>query len=500
VDEGSGETLASYSVGLAKVRIALLREQDGSEVTGLYMVSEPQTTSRVNLCYMLSLGTLYRSASIPPPTAIRRGRPAGLRQEEDDPLVREVGRVVERVSRQLGLSDRERLVARYYVMRDTVHFGPLTIPVQDELVEDVSCVAPGRPVQLIHRDYADLLYLRSNIVIPTDEELNDFILRLAHRSGASLSMARPYADFVLPDGSRFAGVIGSEVTAEGPAFTIRKFPELPFSLPQLVARRMLSPLMASYLWLALESRAIFGVAGPTGSGKTTLFSALLSCLNPRAKIITIEDTFEIRIPHIHWQRFTTRRPAALVSKELEISESELIDMAMRMRPNYLIVGEVRRDDSVYHLLKAAFSGHGGGFTFHAGSASEFYSRLGIMLRRSGMSETLLSYLWGCAITDHVTLPDGRAARRVIEVSEFTPDPESPTGVRIANVFRWDRFRDEFEPDDPHEAVERSAKLRAMLGEKRAVEELERRASLLVSSREMDLYEFAARVAQEVYAV
>ncbi|MEM2232187.1 MAG: type II/IV secretion system ATPase subunit [Nitrososphaerota archaeon] len=514
-DDGRGETLAEYSVGAARVRIALERGseagEEGSwgfgerrEYVGLYVVQEPQLTARVKLAYLMTIYHLYITASVPPPTAIRRGRAVEAKREgevgqEQDPLSVEVRKAADGIASQLRLSEPERTALHYYVNRDTVRFGIISVPMEDELVEDISCVAPGKPVRLIHRDFADLHYLRTNIVFQSDQEITDYIVRQANRAGAALSVAKPYADFVMPDGSRFAGVIGTEVTAEGPSFTIRKFPEVPLSLPALVARRMLSPYMAAYLWLALESKAIFGVAGPTGSGKTTLFSALLSCLNPRAKIITIEDTFEIRIPHEHWLRMTTRRPAALVSRELEISESELIDMAMRMRPHYLIVGEVRRDDSVYHLLKAAFSGHGGGFTFHAGSADEFYSRLGIMLRRSGMSETLVSYLWGCAITDHVTLPNGRYGRRVIEIAEILPDP-SQAGVTIQKVFEWDQFTDAFVPDTAEEAVERSPKLKATLGREKAVRELERRANLLVENPGDDIFTFAKKVAAEVYAV
>jgi flagellar protein FlaI len=107
--------------------------------------------------------------------------------------------------------------------------------------------------------------------------------------------------------------------------------------------KMLTPLMAAYTWFALENKALIGIAGPTASGKTSLFTALLTCLEPNSKIITIEDTFEINIPHKHWLPLTGRRSAMIAAGQLEISESELIDIAMRMRPDFLVIGEVRKD-------------------------------------------------------------------------------------------------------------------------------------------------------------
>ena len=503
-DDGSrGETLESYRVGLAKVRIA--RENSGgrgypSSVKGLYLVDEPPIEPRQVLAYAMVLYKLYTSAPAPPVSFLRRGRTRVSGDVEYSGITKFSEEALKEVARKLRLLPEQAAIVDYYVKRELIHFGIISVPMMDADIEDISCTAPGTPVHVIHRRYADYLYLETNIVFPNDDMVTDFMLKHAHKAGAGLTIAKPYSDFVMHDGSRFAGVVGSELTAEGPAFTIRRFPENPFSLPQLVARGTLSPLMAAYLWLALETRAIFGVAGPTGSGKTTLFSALLSCLDPRAKIITIEDTFEIRIPHAHWLRMTTRRPAALVAKELEVSESELIDMAMRMRPNYLIVGEVRKDDSVYHLLKAAFSGHGGGFTFHAGSAAEFYSRLDLMLNRTGISETLLSFLWGCAITDHVETPKGKS-RRVVEIAEILPNPSAQAGITVERVFEWDRRSDAFRPDRAEEVVRKSQKLSQSLGDV-ARDELERRARLIASAatRDASLWEFANLVSAEVYGV
>ncbi|MEM4417397.1 MAG: type II/IV secretion system ATPase subunit, partial [Nitrososphaerota archaeon] len=367
--------------------------------------------------------------------------------------------LIEGQLRRVGVEPTQDRITevKYYVNRNVFGYGPVDVPVNDPAVEDISCVGPRIPVMIAHRDFGHLHYLTSNIVFQTDDEINDFMNRHAHRSNTVMTLHKPYADFPLSDGSRFAGILGRELSAFGPTFTIRKWPTDPWSLPRLVSMRMLTPLMAAYVWFALENKALIGIAGPTASGKTSLFTALLSCLDPNSKIITIEDTFEINIPQKHWLPLTGRRSAMIAAGQLEISESELIDIAMRMRPDFLVIGEVRKDESVYYLLKSAFTGHGGGFTFHAGSPSEFYSRLALMLRKTGMSEAMLAFLWGCVITSFQDTPKGRA-RRVVSIAEILPNPQRPEGMDVLDIFRYRASDDTFHPDDADEVVSKSQKL------------------------------------------
>jgi hypothetical protein len=131
---------------------------------------------------------------------------------------------------------------------------------------------------------------------------------------------------------------------------------------------------------------------------------------------------------------------------------------MRMRPDFLVIGEVRKDESVYYLLKSAFTGHGGGFTFHAGSPSEFYSRLALMLKKTGMSEAMLTFLWGCVITSFQDTPKGRA-RRVVAIAEILPNPSKPEGMDVVDIFRYRASDDSFTPEDPYEVVSNSPKLK-----------------------------------------
>jgi flagellar protein FlaI len=456
-DEASrAETIAKYQVGLATVRIAKLG------VKGLYLVTEPEITAEGKLAYALTLDSLFRESRLPAVERVRQPMRVGREVERPETQIIDsmITSIIEMQLARIGVDPNPDRVleVKYYVNRNVFGYGPVDVPVNDPAVEDISCVGPRIPVMIAHRDYGHLHYLTSNIFFGSDDEVNDFMNRHAHRANTVMTLHKPYADFPLTDGSRFAGILGRELSAFGPTFTIRKWPTDPWSLPRLVQMRMLTPLMAAYTWFALENKALIGIAGPTASGKTSLFTALLTCLEPNSKIITIEDTFEINIPHKHWLPLTGRRSAMIAAGQLEISESELIDIAMRMRPDFLVIGEVRKDESVYYLLKSAFTGHGGGFTFHAGSPSEFYSRLALMLKKTGMSEAMLTFLWGCVITSFRDTPKGRA-RRVVSIAEILPNPSKPEGMDVIDIFRYRASDDSFTPEDPYEVVEKSSKLK-----------------------------------------
>jgi flagellar protein FlaI len=455
-DASRAETIAKYQVGLATVRIAKLG------VKGLYLVTEPEITAEGKLAYALTLDSLFRESRLPAVEMVRQPMRVGREVERPETQIIDnmITSIIEMQLARIGVDPNPDRVleVKYYVNRNVFGYGPVDVPVNDPAVEDISCVGPRIPVMIAHRDYGHLHYLTSNIAFNSDDEVNDFMNRHAHRANTVMTLHKPYADFPLTDGSRFAGILGRELSAFGPTFTIRKWPTDPWSLPRLVQLKMLTPLMAAYIWFALENKALIGIAGPTASGKTSLFTALLTCLEPNSKIITIEDTFEINIPHKHWLPLTGRRSAMIAAGQLEISESELIDIAMRMRPDFLVIGEVRKDESVYYLLKSAFTGHGGGFTFHAGSPSEFYSRLALMLKKTGMSEAMLTFLWGCVITSFQDTPKGRA-RRVVSIAEILPTPSKPEGMDVIDIFKYRASDDSFTPEDPYEVVSKSPKLK-----------------------------------------
>jgi type IV secretory pathway ATPase VirB11/archaellum biosynthesis ATPase len=226
----------------------------------------------------------------------------------------------------------------------------------DPNVAEITAVGYTEPVYVVHRNFADLNWLRTNIFFNSELELQNFNLRLAQKLGKSLTAAVPMVDVTTPEGHRVSLTFGDEITHPGSTFSLRKFPEEPYSLAYLIARRMLTPLMAAYLWQVFEVRGFVQVLGTIGGGKTTLLQALLASVNPNAKIITVEDVMEINLPHENWQRFHTRPVHFATSERFEVDLFDLIKLVMRHRPDYVAVGEVRGEE-IKTLTHASSLGH-----------------------------------------------------------------------------------------------------------------------------------------------
>ncbi|MEM1808901.1 MAG: type II/IV secretion system ATPase subunit [Thermosphaera sp.] len=491
VDDGAGKTLETYYVGEVRVRIGVDEAGDG-----FYKINEPPLTLSDELIYAHTLRSLYYE--LRPEEAESRGVEEYLRSKVNEVAEAVLGEPLDPVS-------AKRIT--YYLNREVFGYGPIQVPVLDEEVEDIKCVDAESPVIVAHARYGNLGWLKTNIWFEGDNaRLDDFVRRLAHMGGRGISFAVPYVDCQLrsPAGGyiRFAGTLGREVTRGGSSFTIRKFPEVPLSLKALIKSNMLSPLMAAYLWYVCELKRVFFVAGPTGSGKTTLLNAILGVLDPRLSYITIEDTYELRLPSWRWISLSTRRSWTIVESKFEIDIQDLIAMAMRMRPDYLIVGEVRTPEQLIGLLLSATTGHGAMTSIHAQDPENLLVRLTTM----GVERSALDILWGCAITQIIRPEKARTyetIRRVTKVAEFIPGEQK---TDVATIFAWDPVADSFYPDDLDELWDRSKRLQILSNElkmpkERILESIRQREVLLrevepdfdsLSRKVMAFYTAAAR--------
>ncbi len=269
-----------------------------------------------------------------------------------------------------GLGNRQLIESViYYLLRDLRSYGPITVPLSDPYVEEVELNNWLHPITVVHRDLPGIRLI-TNIRFDSEVEARDFIMSISRRGlPRSVSLMRPYLETILPEGHRFTGTIG-EITI-GPTFSIRKFPPQPLTLEELISRGTLKPSAAAYLWLIAELKGFIMISGPMSSGKTTLLSAIASKLPTYSKIVTIEDTPEIRLPHLHWVRMFTREGD---DEKSRIEMFDLVKLAVRYRPDYIIVGEVRGEE-VHALFQASALGHGMLTTFHASTPEELLLRL-----------------------------------------------------------------------------------------------------------------------------
>ncbi len=326
------------------------------------------------------------------------------------------------------------LRVEYYLVRDFLGYGRIDVMMRDGMLEDISCDGPNIPIYLFHRKYESL---RTNVVFNDELELDGFVIRLAQRCGKHISVADPLLDATLPDGSRLQTTLSREVTTRGSSFTVRKFRADPMTPPDLVRFGTMSAEMAAYFWFVMEMGASFMIAGGTASGKTTSLNAISQFIPPEKKIVSIEDTREINLSHENWIAGITRSGfgGEIVGGKLAgtIDMYKLLEAALRQRPEYLLVGEVRGPEALT-LFQAMATGHAVYSTMHADSvASAVYRLEGAPINVPRMMLQTLDII---AIQAQVRIKD-RMTRRIREVTEVVGfDPETKE-LLTNKVFEWD---------------------------------------------------------------
>ncbi|MEM4717411.1 MAG: type II/IV secretion system ATPase subunit [Desulfurococcaceae archaeon] len=357
----------------------------------------------------------------------------------------------------------------YYIERDVIGFGIIDPVFRDRYIEDISCNGARKPVYVWHRRYESM---PTNIEFPTEEDLDEYILKLAHMAGKHISVAYPVLDTILPGGHRLAATFKKEVSTSGSTFTIRKFSETPLTIVDMILFRTISPDIAAYFWLAMDYKMTTLILGVTGSGKTTTLNALATLLRPTYKIVTIEDTPEIRLPHDNWVQLVSR-PSYVGSGVGEVSLFHLVKMALRYRPDVIIVGEVRGEEA-YVLFQAIATGHSGMTTLHAENIDAAVKRL--TSPPMNIPPSYMSLVNIAMVIRRVQVRDEkgrlRPARRITNVWEVK---EYEDYVEIA---KWKPLEDEFVIDlDKSIILDKISELTGLSKEK-LIEEVEKRRKIL----------------------
>ncbi|MDD5039451.1 MAG: type II/IV secretion system ATPase subunit, partial [Dehalococcoidales bacterium] len=269
----------------------------------------------------------------------------------------------------ITLSPLQYNSVRYLLRRKLEGMGVLDPLIVDSNIEDISCAGLGS-IFVEHKIFGSL---RTNINFDTHPDLDKFVIELAEGIQHPVTFREPCVDATLPDGSRINIVYGTDVSKRGSNFTIRKFNETPLSVMELIQFGALNYQMAAYLSMVLQEGMNAWVSGETASGKTTLMNALTTFVPPEAKIVSIEDTPEVQVPHHNWIRGVTRG-SAKESDASEVSMFDLLKAALRQRPNLIIVGEIRGAEGAI-AFQAMQTGHACMSTFHAASVSKLIQRV-----------------------------------------------------------------------------------------------------------------------------
>ncbi len=272
-----------------------------------------------------------------------------------------------------GVAESKKGTLSYYIERDIIGLGKIESLMSDPNIEDISCDGVNIPVYVYHRD-PKLGSLKTNIVFKEDDELNTFVIKIAQKCKKSISIAEPLLDATLPDGSRLQATLGTDIARKGSNFTIRRFTEQPLTPTHMLRYGTLNSMQLAYLWLAIENGQSILISGGTATGKTSLLNALSLFIRPNLKVVSIEDTAELRLPHPHWIPEVARTPLSIKGSKGEVTLFDLLKSSLRQRPDYIVMGEVRGKEA-FVLFQQMATGHPSLATIHAASISQLMDRL-----------------------------------------------------------------------------------------------------------------------------
>ena len=336
---------------------------------------------------------------------------------------------------ELNVPDISKKKIFYYVTRESLGFGKIDSLMKDPHIEDISCDGANVPIFLYHRKYGSV---KSNIKFKDEEELSYFVVRLAQKCGKHISIAEPMLDATMPDGSRIQMTLSTEVTAKGSTFTIRKFRADPFTPPDLIELNTMSSDILAYFWLAVENGVNALIAGGTASGKTTILNALSLFIPRESKIVSRE----INLPHPNWIPGVARSGFGEIVANKMVGEIDLYDLmkaALRQRPEYIIVGEIRGQEA-YVLFQAMATGHATYSTVHADSAKSLIHRLeGKPIEIPRVMLQSLDIV-SIQITARVKGKRVRRCKQIIEIIDIDPTTKE---ILTNEAFRWDPIEDKF---------------------------------------------------------
>ena len=401
-----------YEVIKGLVGVVIVRDRK----TGLYLynVVEPMLSDNAGKVLAESRGMLKVSGKLPEGNDV------------EGYLKSLVNEVMSRL--RVKLSDDEFRGVMYYLLRDTVGYGKIDPLIRDDYIEDVNVNGPNKPVYVWHSRYE---HLRTNVILSHDE-LSSLIVKVSQRVGKNVSSAYPILEGLLPEGLRVELGL-RDVAPHGPVLTIRKFRANPITVVDLIIDGVINAEVAATLWFMLENGINMVIIGPTGAGKTTLLNALLFLIRPEARIVTIEDTREINLPHEQWVPLVTRESGAPGVQN--VTAYDLVKVSMRIRPDYLVVGELRGEEA-YVFFQGLASGHNGLTTIHASSLNAAVRRL--MARPMSVPPALIPLINVFILINRVKV-GGKVVRRVIDVTELLDIARGE--LRTNTLFRWSKDGD-----------------------------------------------------------
>src|SRR6266516_93589 len=366
-------------------------------------------------------------------TLINRMDLTKLTSLQPDQVHAEVSRLAESVLTQeampLSSSDRERLLSE--VQHELFGLGPLEPLLADQTISDI-LVNAYNTIYIEKRGKLEL----TNVTFKDDEHLMRVIERIVSSVGRRIDESSPMVDARLQDGSRVNAII-PPLSIDGPVLSIRRFGAEPLRMATLIENCALTKEIAEMLEMCVRARLNVVISGGTGAGKTTLLNALSAYIPENERIVTIEDSAELQLQQPHVVRLETRPPN--IEGRGEVTQRDLVKNALRMRPDRIVIGEVRSGEAI-DMLQAMNTGHDGSLTtVHANTPRDALARLETMIQMAGMRLSDRAMRQQIASAVHLIIQVARLSdgtRRITSISEIT-GMEGET-ITMQEVFLFER--------------------------------------------------------------
>jgi flagellar protein FlaI len=368
----------------------------------------------------------------------------------------------------LSKSDAGILVG--ILSQESLGLGPIEFMLKDQSLEEIVINSPREMIWVYHRTYG---WLKTNITVKNDSKVYNYAAQIGRRVGTQITNLSPLMDAYLTTGDR-ANATLFPISSRGNTLTIRKFARRPWTITDFIETKTISPEVAAFLWLAIQFEMNIVCTGGTASGKTSFLNVLTMFIPPTQRILSIEDTREIQLPpFLHWVPLTTRPPN--IEGKGEVTMLQLMINALRMRPDRMIVGEIRRSKEAEVLFEAINTGHSVYSTLHANTAEETLKRL--INPPINIPISLLTSLQLIAVMHR---DRRRNIRRVLEVSELIPSGGlAEMKIELNNIFRWVPSKDQIIEWGKSNRVWNDIRLFSGMDDNEMKKDLEDRKSILL---------------------
>jgi len=387
-------------------------------------------------------------------------------READKIRKRLVERAHELIHSELsGLSEEEEGVLVGRLIQEMLGLGELELVLADENLEEIVVNSADEPVWVYHKKHG---WLKTNVRIPSEEQIHNYASIIGRRVGKQITNLDPLMDAHLLSGNRVNATL-FPISTKGNSITIRKFSKDPWTIVNMIDNKTLNSEAAALFWLCVQYEMNVLVAGGTASGKTSFLNALLAFTPPNQRVISIEDTRELVLPDfLHWTPMTTRQPNP--EGKGEITMLDLMVNSLRMRPDRIVLGEIRRQREAEVLFEAMHTGHSVYATLHADNAQRVKSRL--ISPPIELPESMLGAL-------HLIVVQYRqrrtGIRRTFEIAEMMPTND---GVCLNPIYRWDARKDKLEQTGKFKRITEELELHAGFTHKEFLADLHEKEAAL----------------------